>query len=186
MIGCVLGTEMTKITVLACLLVPCGLLAIYLGGDAKKRDTLPDQEFVARAMSSLRFEIEAGGLAYALGTDTGLVAFGAQMASDCGAACTELAGLAALKGLSVPDDLWDGDQLLLDSLSAPDRRSFDQKFARYMEGWHRETVALFEWAIGSGGVDDEELRQWALAKLVILRQHPYGSSVSTSPSSWPD
>jgi len=183
---------MVRTTALLWLLVPCGLLALGLNDSCDETDRMEEQEFVVLAMSNLQFEIEAGGQAYARGMDESIVACGAQMASDYGAACTELAELAALKGLDVPDMLQENEQLLLEGLVVPAGMAFDVNYTERMARWHRDAIRLFEQAIGPDGVPDGELRQWAAAKLSMLKEDsiyqafrvaPQGQS-SDEPAEW--
>lgn len=158
-----------RTTALLWLWAPCGLLAFCLHGSGDEKGGMQDQEFVVLAMSNLRFEIEAGGYAYAQGADEGVIACGAQMASDYRAACTELAELAALKGLRVPNILQENEQRMLEGLVTLESESFDRKYKERMARWHRDAVSLFEQAVGPNGVQDDELRQWAAEKLSMLR-----------------
>ena len=159
---------MVKTTALLWLLVPCGWLALWLNGSGGKEGRMQEQEFVKVAMSSLQFEIEAGGYAYARAADSSLIEGGAQLAADYGAACTELAGLAASEGLAVPDGWLDGEQQMLERLTAPEGESFDKKYAEQMARWYDDAIELFERAT-SPGVQDPELRHWAAEKLSMLR-----------------
>ncbi len=151
------------------LLSPCGLLAVVLGGGDSSKEHMQNQEFVALATNYYRFEIEAGGLAYAQGTDERIVEHGARMASDYGEACTELAALAALKGWNVPDDLSEKEQQMLDELTTLEGVVFDREFVRKMVLAHEAAIALFEEAAGPNGVRDDELREWAAEKLPMLK-----------------
>lgn len=183
---------MVRTTALLWLLVPCGLLALGLNDSCDETDRMEEQEFVVLAMSNLQFEIEAGGQAYARATDESIVACGAQMASDYGAACTELAELAALKGLDVPDILQENEQLMLEGLVVPAGMAFDVNYTERMTRWHRDAIRLFEQAVGPNGVPDGELRQWAAVKLSMLKEDsiyqafrvaPHGQS-SDEPAEW--
>lgn len=160
---------MVKTTGLLWLLAPCGLLAVALSGDRNAQGSMRDEEFVALATSSNRFEIEAGGLAYSQGTDERIIEYGIGLASDDGAVCTELAALAELKGWDVPDDLLEREQLMLDELTALEGEAFDREFTKKMMLSHEEAVALFEEASGPSGVHDDELREWAMGKLPLLK-----------------
>jgi len=160
---------MIRTTALLWLMVPCGLMAVGISNKDRSTERLKDQEFAALMISNNRFEIEAGGQAYAQGTSKDIVDMGAQMASDDGAACAELAALAALKGWHVPDDLQAREQRVLDELITLDKEMFDQEFAKRMIGWHEATIELLEQALGPDGVYDEDLRQWVERKLSLMR-----------------
>lgn len=163
---------MVRTTTLLWLMVPCGLITAGLSDVGRSHEGMHDQEFVALLMSSNRFEIEAGGQAYTLGTNKRIVECGAQMASDQGAACTELAALAALKGWHIPDNLQDSEQRMLDELTTLDGEMFDRIFAKRMMWWHEATIALLEQASGPNGVHDEDLQQWVAEKLTRLKYEP--------------
>ncbi|MFC3198287.1 DUF4142 domain-containing protein [Parapedobacter deserti] len=160
---------MVRTSALLWLLAPCGLLAVALNDNGDAGGGMRDQEFVAVATNCSRFEIEAGGLAYMQGSDERIVDYGARMAADDGARCTELAALAALKNWDVPDDLPERESQLIDELAALEGEAFDREFARKMAASHEEAIALFEQASAPGGVQDDELREWAAAKLPVLR-----------------
>ncbi|WP_079715756.1 DUF4142 domain-containing protein [Parapedobacter luteus] len=159
---------MVRTTALLWLLAPCGWLVLCLNDSGGKKGRMQEQEFVELAMSSLRFEIEAGGYAYAQGTDRYIIEGGARLASDYGAACTQLAELAASKGLRVPDVPLENEQQMLDGLMAPEGGPFDQKYTEQMALWYGRAIELFAQAAAPGGVRDDELRQWAAEKLSML------------------
>ncbi|WP_177195278.1 DUF4142 domain-containing protein [Parapedobacter indicus] len=135
----------------------------------RSQQGMQDQEFVVLLMSSNRFEIEAGGVAYSQGINKSVVECGIQMASDHGAVCTELAALATLKGWRIPDDLQDNEQRILDELTTLNREMFDREFAKQMILWYEATIALLEQASGLNGAEDEELRLWVEKKLSVMK-----------------
>src|SRR5687768_15368538 len=67
---------------------------------------MSNQDFVAQAASSNRFEILAGGLAVTTGQSDSVKMYGQHMVTDHTAAQTELTTLASSEGIGLPEGLF--------------------------------------------------------------------------------
>lgn len=148
---------------------PCVLLSVARNDGGRETGRLSDGEFVAWVVSASRFEIEAGGLAYAKAADNGMMEYGRLLASDRGAMCAELAILADSGGWDLPDGLMASEQRMLTALGGLEGEAFEREFMHSMARHRDDMVALFEWATGPEGVRDDELRHWAATKLQVMQ-----------------
>lgn len=164
------STKTQKIKIL--LLMLCTSLSIYSCKDDRNAEyQFTNQEFVERAASSNKFEIEAGKLALSKGVRAEVKEYGEHMVMDHGMATTELKTIAGGKGLFVPEQLMEKEQTNLNALAQLSGTAFDKEFARMMVVSHQETISLFETAAGPDGVPDTDLRTMASNKLPTLRSH---------------
>ena len=132
---------------------------------------MSNQEFVTKASSSNNFDVAAGGLAVTKGNSAVVTQYGQHMVADHGAAGMEMKNLASEKSWAISDQLQPKEQALIGVLTPLSGNAFDKEFARIMVDSHMDAVALFEKASASMGVPDQDLRNFASAKLPTLKAH---------------
>src|SRR6267378_4491904 len=129
----------------------------------------PDREFVNKAATGNRAEVELGRVAAQRAARPSVRSFGERMVTDHGRSNAELASLARGKGIEVPTALEPSQQAVRDRLSALGGNDFDHAYMSEMIRDHTEDIALFERAAETS--TDPELKAWAAQSLPMLREH---------------
>jgi putative membrane protein len=129
-----------------------------------------DKTFFENAASAGMFEVEAGKLAAARGTDPKIKQFGEMMVKDHTKANEELKALAAKKNVTLPAELARRHQFMLDEIKdEKDGKEFDQAFKRAMVVSHKEAVTLFSNTAKHS--KDPDVKAFATKTLPALEQH---------------
>ena len=131
---------------------------------------LGDAEFVRRAVTANRFEIEEAQLALAQGSDPRLKEFARTMVLDHGTALKDLETAARMAGVTLPDKKFDEThQAKINAISRKKGADFDQQYRADQRQAHDDAIALLVAYQQSG--KSEQLRAWAIKALPVLRQH---------------
>lgn len=129
-----------------------------------------DRTFLKLAAQSGVAEVEGSKLAETKGESAPVKAFARQMVTDHAAVGEELAALAALKGVEVPDRPSVAQKGKIKWLNALEGAGFDR---RYLDNFgvkaHEDTVKLFENA--ARDTRDSEIRAFAVKTLPGLKHH---------------
>jgi putative membrane protein len=171
---------MTRATMVAALLSSgLGALAQGVGTPAPRTGSaappaastlsLSDRNFVQHAAQGGKAEIELGKLARQRAADSQVKAFGERMVVDHGKANAELVQLVSSKGLKLPAQPSQGDEMDAERLRKLSGIEFDMAYMKHMIDDHKKDVAAFEKAAQSA--EDGEVRAFAARTLPTLRAH---------------
>ncbi|MFT2007047.1 DUF4142 domain-containing protein [Pontibacter sp. 13R65] len=138
--------------------------------DTSMQDRKVDQsDFMTRAASDGKFEVEAGKLAQQKGQNAEVKKLGGQMVTDHEKANTELKALAQKKNITLPDSMSREHMDKLQSLREKNGAEFDEEYVGAMVDAHDKAVTLFEDA--AEGLEDAEVKAFASKTLPVLQQH---------------
>lgn len=157
---------------ISALLMMIGCLSAQQRGNVQQQENArtPDNKFVAEAIAGGIAEIDLGTMAETKGSHPMVKEFGMMMVTDHRSANQELIALARSKGHSeLPERSSEMARKEQEQLARKSGRDFDQAFADQMIKDHEKTIDLFSRQAKNG--KDKELKDWAAAKLPILKEH---------------
>jgi putative membrane protein len=129
-----------------------------------------DAAFLAKAAQAGHAEVESSKLALAKAVNTQVKGFAQQMIDDHAKAGSELASLAASKGVKLPDAASLVQRTKIKLLAARDGAGFDREYASAMGvKAHEETVKLFQKA--AQAANDADVKAFAAKTLPTLQHH---------------
>jgi putative membrane protein len=169
-------------TAFSILLAVAAIISIPMTDAAAQ--AMSDREFLMEAASGGRLEVELGNLATQRAASDAVRQFGQRMAVDHGKANTELAALAARKGVQLPQSLMAKHAAVRDRLASLSGPEFDRAYMQEMVRDHNEDVAAFQREAQSG--TDPDVKAWAARTLPTLQQHlAMAQSVNTQVAAAP-
>jgi putative membrane protein len=127
-----------------------------------------DRDFVERASEGNNAEVAIGAIAKGHSFDPRVLAFGAMLAAEHGAAQKELEAIAAKKHLALPTGLGE-QQAAYDRIVEKTRESFDREFANEMAGAHDQALELFKGEAQNGA--DPDLKAFAARMVPVIEKH---------------
>jgi putative membrane protein len=146
-----------------------------LGGVARAQsNNAADQQFVLRAHSINRGEIELGRMAEQKGTTPEVRSFGERMVKDHTAGLRELEAAAGEAGVPVPSGLLAPQAQLEHQLTGLSGRQFDDSYIQHMVAGHNAAIAAFHEELDNGR--SLPLRSYAERMLPLLESHEQGAS----------
>ena len=125
--------------------------------------------YVDNAAIGDMYEIEAGRMAQARGVSAETKALGEMLVSDHTAAAERMAGLARAAGETIPTEMDERRQGLIDNLRAAQGAEFDRVFAEQQVAAHEEAISLHEGF--ADNADHPELAAFAGEMVPTLRAH---------------
>lgn len=128
-----------------------------------------DKEFVMKAATGGRGEVQMGQEAAQKALSPDVKAFAQRMVTDHSKANDELAQLATLKGLALPTDVSQENKDASQHVATLSGAAFDKAYMAHMVQDHQATVAEFEKQ--STGATDPDLKAWAAKTLPTLQDH---------------
>ncbi len=128
-----------------------------------------DTKFAVNAADAGKFEVEAGNLALANASAANVKAFAQTMVEQHTAANNELSNLALQKKITLPAALSDEKQKKYSDLSAKKGADFDKAYVDCMVDGHKAVLDAFQKESDKG--NDNDLRNWATAKLPTIQHH---------------
>ena len=129
-----------------------------------------DRAFMADAAVGGLFEVEAGKLAVARGSDSGVKSFGKMLTEDHGAANKALSELAAARSITLPSRLPKNQQSTLRRLARAPAGKFDRQFLQEIGiRDHESDIRKFDDAARTSS--DPEVKAFAEKALPTLRKH---------------
>lgn len=134
------------------------------------QDAMPVEDpaaFAAMAASSNMFEIESSNLALENAQQEDVKSFAQMMVDDHTAAAEKMMTAAEADSVSVPQEMNEKHQGMLDELSAAGAEEFDGLYLDMQVQAHEEAVALFE----SYSEADTNLGTFAAETLPTLEEH---------------
>jgi len=126
-----------------------------------------DVKFINDAAEGGLMEVRMGELAQQKGQSPDVKSFGQRLVTDHTKANEELKQLASGKGVTVPSQLDDKHQKMLDKLS--NASDFDKTFKDMAIKDHKKDIKEFEKA--SKKCDDADLKAWIAKTLPTLQDH---------------
>jgi putative membrane protein len=147
------------------------VLGIVQASTAAAQGTMPavDWQFMLDAVQGGAAEVELGRLAAQRAASDAVRQFGQRMATDHGAANTELMQLAQRKGVVLPRDIDAAHRATISRLSAMSGPAFDQAYMAEMMRDHQQDATLFTREANQG--QDPEVRAWAAKILPTIQEH---------------
>jgi putative membrane protein len=134
--------------------------------DDKKSD---DQTFVQKANEINLGESRIGELTQKNASNDAIKKFGERMVQDHSQLNKELREIASKKGITLPDQLDQKHQDLMDQLMKLNGANFDRTFAKDMVSGHEKAIEVFEAEVKNG--QDPDIKAWAEKSLPTLREH---------------
>jgi len=134
-----------------------------------KSPPLSDNQFVEKAITGNRFEVESGRLAQSKATDAKLKQFADMMVMDHGNALKDLQGVAQDIKAPMPDKLDAQRQAKLDALKSKDAAAFDAAYKADMKSSHAETLAMLKTHRAS--TRNDKLKAWIDKTLPTVEKH---------------
>jgi putative membrane protein len=128
-----------------------------------------DDEFVTKAATGGKMEVELGRLAAKKGRSAAVKSFGRRMVTDHTAAGNKLKRLAAKKHITVPTEMDAEGQEAMQRLSALSGKAFDRAYMEMMVTDHEKDIAEFE--MESTGGTDADIKVFARTTLPTLKTH---------------
>jgi len=129
-----------------------------------------DITFLTKAAQAGHAEVESSKLAVSKAVNTQVKGFAQQMIDDHGKAGSELASLAASKGVKLPDGPSVMQKTKIKLLAARDGAAFDRQYAGGMGvAAHEDTVKLFQKAVREA--KDADVKAFATKTLPTLEHH---------------
>lgn len=130
-----------------------------------------NQEFINDASVINQFLIAAGNLTVMKSTNQEVKQYAAQIVNDHAAAGQEMAELVNSKSWIWPVASEGNYKHNLEKISGLTGDAFDKEFTSQLVTSLQAAVKLFNLAVSDQGVKDQDLRNFAAAKLPVLRRH---------------
>lgn len=128
-----------------------------------------DSKFMTSAASGGMMEVELGNLAQQQAANPRVKEFGAMMVRDHSKANNELKQLAATKQVTLPAELGNHHQMMVDDLKKKTGKDFDKAYIDMMVDDHHEDIEAFKDA--AENATDSDIRGFAGRTLPTLQTH---------------
>jgi len=128
-----------------------------------------DADWIVETASGGMLEVEAGKLALQKAVSPEIKKFAQHLVDDHTAANNDLKKLAESKNVTLPPDLTDKDQKVLNGLKEKSGVDFDKKFISDMLSDHKDDIDSFEKA--SDKANDPAIKEFAAKHLPVLMKH---------------
>lgn len=125
--------------------------------------------FATNAAISDMYEIEAGKLAQEKGQSQAVKDFGAMMVKDHTASSTEMKPLAQAANVTLPTEMDERRQGLIDNLRAANGADFDEAYIDQQVAAHEEALNLLNGYAQDGG--DAGLKAFAAKTAPVVQKH---------------
>lgn len=132
-------------------------------------DRKADSTFMVKANGINQEEIKLGNLAKDKSNTEAVVQLADILVTDHTKLNQNLSDLANDKSMSLSSSLSDDAQDAYDDLNDLSGSDFDKEYVNKMVKGHANAIALFE--KDSSGINDSDIRQYAIKTLPILRKH---------------
>ena len=139
------------------------------GIPAPNLSNVPDRNFARAATAGGLSEVEIGRVAEHEGESPAVREFGQRMVNDHSQANTELAKLAAVANIPLPNSPDSEHRRMGEELSTVHGAAFDRSYIAGQIIDHQQTAQLFEYEANTG--QDEQLKDFASRLLPDLMQH---------------
>jgi predicted outer membrane protein len=137
---------------------------------ANQAQKISAADFVNRAAVSSQFEVQSSELAQQKTQNDRIRQFAQRMVRDHKGVGDRLEATAqGIQGVTVPSDLDQRHQQMLQTLQRASGAGFDRNYAQLQVSAHRDAVNLFDQYAQNG--DNQQLKQFAQQTLPALREH---------------
>jgi len=128
-----------------------------------------DADWAAKVANANMTEVELSKVAQTKATSDRLKNFANMMVTDHTAAGDKLKQLAASKNITLPANLDDKSQKMLDNLNKKSGKDFDKAYTDDMLDGHKDAVNAFQ--KGSNDLQDADLKNFATQTLPTIQMH---------------
>ena len=128
-----------------------------------------DADWAAKVANANMTEVELSKVAQTKATSDRLKNFANMMVTDHTAAGDKLKQLAASKNITLPANLDDKSQKMLDNLNKKSGKDFDKAYTDDMLDGHKDAVNAFQ--KGSNDLQDVDLKNFATQTLPTIQMH---------------
>ncbi|SFD53707.1 putative membrane protein [Chitinophaga sp. CF118] len=177
---------MKKVSFLATALMATWMLQSCGGGntDSKHKDSVDSakamnkemapvdkesSDFAVKAADGSMLEVALGKLAQEKAVSQRVKNFGAMMERDHSKVDYDLKGIAANKGIALPDSVGTDFAKHIEDMRKKTGKEFDKSYMDMMESDHKDDIDMFEKAADK--LSDPDLRTFASNTLPVLRAH---------------
>ncbi len=136
---------------------------------AQSSGSFDDQKFVKEAASGGMMEVKLGQMASEKASSEEVKAFGERMVKDHTKANDELKQLASANNMTIPDQMMDEQQMMVDKMSKLSGKDFDEEYMKDMVEDHKKDIGDFEDAASKA--NNSELKSFAEKTTPILKEH---------------
>lgn len=137
--------------------------------DAPATLTVEEQKFVAQVAQNSMAEVELGQLATRQATSNAVKQFGQRMSQNHLEMNRQMAQLVAAKDATMPQDMGERNQAVVQRLSTLSGTEFDRAYMNQMVDAHRRDLELLQQKAQQG--QDADLKQLAASQVPILQDH---------------
>jgi len=128
-----------------------------------------DQNFILAAAQGGMTEVKLGEMAAEKGTRADVKEFGQLMVKDHSAINGDLKALAAQKGVSLPDNLDEKHQRMIDKMAALSGSAFDEAYIADMVKGHKMDAKEFK--AESAATTDADIKSFVDKSLPVVQRH---------------
>ena len=139
------------------------------GGAAATQSEKPEHKFVHEAAKGGLIEVQMGKLAAQKGQSSSVKQFGDRLMRDHQDANNKLKKIAQKKGITVPQQLEQKDQKMIEHLQSLSGKEFDTAFIQHAVENHQKDIKKYEQQASEG--EDPAIRSFASETLPVLREH---------------
>lgn len=144
------------------------IIAMIAAGSAALAADKDVVEFLTTAADARMMDMNEGSLAEEKGTTEAIQAYGQTMVKDQRAMLTELRKIAALRGVTLPEEISEEKQEGRDELAKLSGEKFDKKFLKMIIKDHKRDLKQFRRAVNSS---DEEVSEFAELYIPLIQSH---------------
>jgi putative membrane protein len=148
-------------------LVSVGLLVSPAA--AAKSVSMADKDFILAAAQGGMTEVKLGELAAQKGTRVDVREFGQMMVKDHSEINGDLKALAAQKDVTLPDDLNEKHQRMVDKMTALSGSAFDEAYIAAMVKDHKMDAKEFK--AESAATKDADIKRFVDKSLPVVQKH---------------
>ena len=126
-------------------------------------------DFAVKAASGGIMEVELGKIAAQKAVNPRVKAWGQMMVDDHSKANDDLKSRAAMENITLPSNMSDDQQKMLDKCSKKMGKDFDKEYMDMMLSDHKEDIDMFKKA--SSDLTDSTIKDFATTTLPTLQKH---------------
>lgn len=126
-------------------------------------------DFAVKAASGGIMEVELGKIARQKAMNPRVKAFGEMMVTDHSKANDELKSRAAMQNITLPSNMSDEQQKMIDKVNKKTGKDFDKEYMDMMLDDHKKDIDMFQKA--SSDLTDSTVKDFATTTLPTLQKH---------------
>jgi putative membrane protein len=159
----------SAVAALSMAMTAVGLLIAVPGANAAPTVSPPDQDFILAAAQGGMTEVKMGELASQNGLRDDVKAFGRRMVKDHTVINDNLKALAVQKGVTLPDNLDDKHQMMVDKMAALTGSGFDDAYISGMIKDHKMDAREFK--AEDAGTKDQDIKGFLDKTIPVVDEH---------------